>query len=558
MDNFENMKADDIAQDLVELKENARIKKIISSLYMYDNDKEELTKIYTDILLEENVSFLLTKVSQDRIFFKHFPEFYEKNEYGESVINCQQNSEYHKYGVFKHTLCTVENVGNSNQIPLAYWQLKVLKWTMLLHDIGKPYVKKINSDGSDSFAGHDDKSVELANNILNRFSFTKEEKKIILTLVKYHDKYLNESEITYDNMKFLASELDNNKELFMLLLDVKDADARAKNVDIYSKYKLTKSKYIDFINSFFVYNKANDELNNKNNLNSYLQKELPNNLNVEHEGNIQNNDILKTRFEEDLTAEELDRIVEDIISRKNIVSLYEPIIDVTKKCVFGYNSIAGVKTDKKVNMLDIFNHSQEMELYDKVQQILLIDRMEKFMDVKDKEAEYIFITSDLVSYSKYINKPRIYDIMAKHKMVIRFINYEKKDISFLQEVIETIHKNRGDVALDNFGMGALKIDDLNLLNIDYIIPDVSLVESISEDEEKKKFLSELITYSVSSSTKVIVQGITSKETLNTVKQLGVNLIEGEYFSKPSEEIIKLNHTISKILSEDETENIINN
>lgn len=116
----------------------------------------------------------------------------------------------------------------------------------------KAICKKINEDGTDSFAGHDDKSVELAAGILDRFYFTEEEKKIILTLIKYHDRFLNEGEITYDNMKFLASELNNNKELFYLLLEVKDADARAKNVDVYNKYKLVKAKYLEFINTFLL------------------------------------------------------------------------------------------------------------------------------------------------------------------------------------------------------------------------------------------------------------------------------------------------------------------
>jgi len=95
-----------------------------------------LTETYTNILCDENVAFILTKVSQDPIFRRQFPEFYEVNKYGENVINCQQNSPYHKYGVFKHILTTIEAVGNP-QIPIGDWQKKVLKWTMLLHDIGK-------------------------------------------------------------------------------------------------------------------------------------------------------------------------------------------------------------------------------------------------------------------------------------------------------------------------------------------------------------------------------------------------------------------------------------
>lgn len=540
MDEFEFTNTDNIAQDLMDIKETARIKKMISQLYMYDNDVQQLTNIYTNILLEDNVCFILTKISQDKIFLKHFPEFYEKNEFGENVINCQQNSEYHKYGVFKHILHTIETVGTSQQIPLGDWQLKLLKWTMLFHDIGKPYVKKINEDGTDSFAGHDDKSVELAAGILDRFYFTEEEKKIILTLIKYHDRFLNEGEITYDNMKFLASELNNNKELFYMLLEVKDADARAKNVDVYNKYKLVKAKYLEFINTFFTYNKSDN-----------IGEEQKNETNTE---NIQS--ITSTVQSDEISVVEMDRIIENIILRKDIISMYQPIIDISKKNVCGYEVTTKIKSSKKINMLELFHHARDMELYDKVQQVLLIDRMEKFESISNKESNCIFIISDLNSYSKYINKPRLYDNMAKQKIVIKFINYEKKDVAFIQETIETIHKNRGSVALNNFGIGSLKIEDLNILKPDFIIPDESLIKDIENDIEKQRFLSDLITYSISSNTKIVVGGIDTKEKLYVVKKLGAKYVQGSYFAVPEEGISIIKPKIEQLLANVETEEIL--
>src|SRR5574344_16665 len=516
MDEFEFTNTDDITRDLIDIKEEAKIKKIITQLHMYDNDIQQLTSLYTKILLEDNVCFLITKISQDKIFLKHFPEFYEKNEYGENVINCQQNSDYHKFGVFKHILYTVEIVGTSHQIPLGDWQLKLLKWTMFLHDIGKPYVKTITPEGTDSFAGHDDKSVELAKVILDRLYFTEEEKKIILTLIKYHDKFLNEGEITFDNMKFLASELNNNKELFYLLVEVKDADAKAKNVDVYNKYKLVKAKYIEFINSYFAYNENNIESNNSSISNANSNAQIEN---------------------EKITSSEMDDMVENIISRKNILVSYQPIVDIVAKKVFGYDSLVNVKSHKKVDMLELFNHSKEMELYDKVQQILLIDRLEEFSNISSKEANTIFVNSDLNSYCKYINKPRIYDIMAKQKIVLKFLNYEKKDVSFIQEIIETIQKNGGMVSLENFGTGSLKIEDLNLLKADYIIPDISLIKNIENDDEKKKFLSDLVTYSISSNTKIVVR-----------------YVQGNFLAKSDPAIFLIKPKLEELLNSIEIEN----
>lgn len=536
MEELEFMSTDNISKDLMDIKETARIKKIVSQLQMYDSDPKQLTRIYTDILEEDNVAFILTKISQDKIFLKHFPEFYEKNEFGENVINCQQNSDYHKYGVFKHILYTVETVGKASQIPLGDEQLKILKWTMLLHDIGKPYVKVINEDGSDSFAGHDDKSVELAGPILDRFYFSEEEKKIILTLIKYHDKYLNEGEITFDNMKFLASELNNSKELFYLLLEVKNADAMAKNVDVYNTFKIVKSKYLEFINSFFSYsNKSYAEIKSKAQTTEESSSE---------------------EIVEEVTSVEMDRIIESLIARKNIISLYQPIIDIEKKKVYAYDSYPKIKSNKKINMMEVFSHAKNNELYDKVQQILLVDRLENFDLISNKEADVLFITEDLMSYSKYINKPRLYDMMAKHQTVIKFINYEKKDTTFIQEIIDSIHTNRGYVALNNFGIGSLKIEDLNLLKVDYIVPDKSLIQNIENDEEKQKFLSDIITYSISSNTKVIVNGIDSVETLYMVKKLGAKYVQGDYMFAPNEQLNIINSDIENIIATDELDNIL--
>ena len=75
MDEFEKFFADDgffsIETDLMDLKEETRIQNIIQKLYIYDNNPQELTKIYTDVLEDDNVAFILLKISQDMIFKKH-------------------------------------------------------------------------------------------------------------------------------------------------------------------------------------------------------------------------------------------------------------------------------------------------------------------------------------------------------------------------------------------------------------------------------------------------------------------------------------------------------
>lgn len=524
-----------IQKDIEDTKELSKIKTAIENLKMYSNNPSMLKKEYTEILNSDNVIFLLTKVSQDPIFKQHFPEFYIKNEFGEDVINCQQNNTYHRYGVFKHILYTIELVGASNT-HLSEWQKMILKWTMLLHDIGKPYVKKLNSAGYDSFAGHDDKSVELAINILSRFEFSKEDTKIILTLIKYHDRFLNEGEITYDNLKFLASELENKKDLFYLLINVKDADANAKSIDVYNKYKLTKTKYLSFANSYFEKTEILD-----------ANEQVITNININEKA---------SRNYEITDESKIEDLITDVLMRKNITVLYQPIIDIKSSKILGYETYSVINKDKKISITKFLRYAKNTDKYDKIQQMLFLNAVEKFEIIETRQANNIFVNIDLESYEKYINKPRIYDMMQRVQINLELHNYESIDLTSLDEKINLIKKNGGKVVLDHLGIGNINIDDLNRLRPTYVKPDISMIVGIETDIEKQKYITDLLTYCLASNVQLIAVGIETKEQYEVLKSLGVSYMQGYYFAYPSNFIESMDVKLEKTLNNNEDESIV--
>lgn len=544
MENMENLEdlfdtflyPEDIDKEIMEAKEEGKANNIIGKLKLYKNNIEELTNIYTEVLVSDDVASILTKLSQDHIFYEHFPELYVVNQYGENLFNCQQNSSYHKFGVFRHILTTIENVGKSSQIALDETQIKILKWTMFLHDIGKPYVKIVAEDGSESFAGHDDKSVELAKDILERFYFNQEEKEWILKLIKYHDRFINEGEITDDNMKFLASELDNNKYIFYLLLDVKEADARAKCIEVYNTFKVLRAKYIEFITKYFGYN---EEVNH-------------------HPSNIQNKEMKVTQemyqFEK-MTETELEQLLESILSRKSIKAVYQPIIDLSTQSVYAYEVFTRIESKKRVNILDLFNYAKSINKFEKLQQALMINGVENFETITSKEAKTLFVNADFISYEKYVNKPRLYDMMGRNKIIIEFQNYEKIGLDYLSETIEKIHTNHGMVSLDKFGIGSFSLENLNLLDVDFITTDVSFIKNLVNDMEKQKKLAELATYCLSRDIHLLVVGVEDQITLEYVKKAGVKFVQGFYFAKPDYKIMNINSSVKEKLEEISQETI---
>ncbi len=88
-----------------------------------------------------------------------------------------QNSPYHCYNVWEHT---IHSVAAAPREP-------VLRMAVLLHDLGKPSCYTVDDAGCSHFYGHPKVSCELAAIALNRLKYDNESKRIILTLVERHD-----------------------------------------------------------------------------------------------------------------------------------------------------------------------------------------------------------------------------------------------------------------------------------------------------------------------------------------------------------------------------------
>lgn len=536
---------------------------IISQLIMYSDNEEMLTKLYTDILMSDNVIYIMTRVSQNSIFSQHFPELYVDNEMNENFINCQQNSKYHRYGVFKHTMYTVEIVGKEN-IQRTNLELKLLKWAMFLHDIGKPYVKTIIDSDRESFEGHDDKSAELAEVILNRFVFSEFEKKIIVKVIKYHDKYLNEGDLTFDNLSFLAKELDDKKDLFYLLLDVKIADSKAKTIDIYNKFMTVVPKYYDFANQYFanVDMKANDFM--ESNTNSF-EDIICGNLDKDIIKDDKNSDALildsnisleNNNINQELTKEELDEIYGQIIDKVGVYPIYQTIIDLKEKQVYGYDSFSRIIHRKNISIIEVIKKAKNYEKYDKLQQSLFINAIDTFSEIKFKDVNRLFMSIDIKSYEKYINKPKIYDFMRAYKLVLELDNYDGMYTGDMQKIVDNIKEKGGEVLLNNFGTSTFTLNDLDTLKIDYIKYDLTLLKEFEESRSNQKYLSELATYCLAKNIKLIVTHIENIEQLLKVKSLGVNYVEGFLFGLPTTNIENMSDYIKTALNDASSESIV--
>lgn len=126
-----------------------------------------------------------------------------------------QKSKHHCYSVGEHTLRTLREVPPD----------KVLRLTMLLHDVAKPVCASEDEKGQNHFYGHPEEGVRLARAILRRLKLDNETTDRVCRLIRYHDE---RPPLTERNVRRLASRI--GPEWMEALVAVKRADTLGQSL----------------------------------------------------------------------------------------------------------------------------------------------------------------------------------------------------------------------------------------------------------------------------------------------------------------------------------------
>lgn len=129
-------------------------------------------------------------------------------------FDVEQQNPYHMYNIAIHSLHSASHIAKDLQ----------LRWTMLLHDIGKADTISMDSKGINHFYGHEKFSAEKAEHIMRRLRFDSLSISRIMILILYHDME------PADGEKSIRKAISTiGVDLFDSWLQVKKADIEAQS-----------------------------------------------------------------------------------------------------------------------------------------------------------------------------------------------------------------------------------------------------------------------------------------------------------------------------------------
>lgn len=172
------------------------------------------------LLLSENPQRMRTlyETGLTKVFM---PEF-------DVLMETMQHNKHHMYTVGEHTIQTLINVRAD----------RVLRLTMLLHDIAKPVCLTTDEKGQDHFKKHPVVGMEMAKKILKRLKLDNKTIDSCCTLIREHDE---RPAITSENVRRAMSRVGT--ELFPLLFEVKRADLLGQSM-------YNRQQKLDYVQSY--------------------------------------------------------------------------------------------------------------------------------------------------------------------------------------------------------------------------------------------------------------------------------------------------------------------
>ena len=237
-------------------------------------------------------------------------------------------------------------------------------------------------------------------------------------------------------------------------------------------------------------------------------------------------------------AERTRREFRQLLSNAQVFYCFQPIFSARSGRVVAYEALMRVNTPTLTSPSQVMALAHELDrLYD-IERITMFHSSEAFEKLQNRglirKDALLFVNSianvdlndeDIQEYHR-----RYPDLLKQ--LVVEITEQEDLDRACLERK-RNVPGFSGAFALDDYGTGYS--NELNLLELSpqYIKIDISIIRGIEKDLDKQQIVSNIVAYAHARSMQLIAEGIENDAELRKVIDLGVDLLQGYYLSRPA-------------------------
>lgn len=236
---------------------------------------------------------------------------------------------------------------------------------------------------------------------------------------------------------------------------------------------------------------------------------------------------------------QLQRELRDIIRRKRITTLFQPIVRSSDRTIFGYEILTrGPKNSSFLNSDMLFSFARESGLAWELEALALESSLNRLrsMDLAGKKF-LLNLEAEMFELSEF----RLHDVVsffAEHRGNFVFEITERaaiQDYEAFRKLLEEFRAQGIEIAIDDAGSGYASLEAIASLAPDYLKVTKGLVSTLATEPIKQDLVKLLVDLAHKINSKTIAEGIETIDEYEWCRNLGIDLLQGYYLARPQEQ-----------------------
>ncbi|OZM55965.1 hypothetical protein CIB95_14045 [Lottiidibacillus patelloidae] len=236
---------------------------------------------------------------------------------------------------------------------------------------------------------------------------------------------------------------------------------------------------------------------------------------------------------------EMNFEINDLISKKNIELLAQPIINIQTDTIHAWEILTrGPERGELTNPLKLFTIAKQMNLLYELELIVLEKSFQQVIDKNCRESVFINLIpitlGDDRFYKDVMNLFKKYSNIKPEQFVFEITERESIDVvPNLLTNVKQLRKEGFRFAVDDTGAGYASLHTISEIMPDIIKIDRSVIENIDSNKIKETMLKGLLGIAKELQAIVVAEGIETKAEAAVLKRNNVPLAQGFYYARPN-------------------------
>jgi len=246
------------------------------------------------------------------------------------------------------------------------------------------------------------------------------------------------------------------------------------------------------------------------------------------------------RDAEQQRKKQLTRELRDIIRRRRVTTMFQPIVRAGDSSIFGYEILTRGPAHSSFRNSDmLFSFAREAKLAWALESIALENAMRKLKEVDLLDRKFLLnLEAEMFGESEF----RLHDMVnffAAHRGNFVFELTERaaiEDYAVFRGLLAEFRDKGIEVAIDDAGSGYASLEAIASLSPDYLKITKGLVQTLGEEPIKQDLVRMLVDLAGKINARTIAEGVETVQEYETCRDLGIDLIQGFYIAHPHERL----------------------